>query len=312
MKVTLIGAAGGIGQSLSLLLKINLPVGCELCLYDLNPSTPGIALDLSHIPNKVKVTGYSGSDSLISALENSDIVIITAGIARKPGMERSDLFNANANLIRNLMSSAAHSCPNACFCLITNPLNSLVPLAATVLKQAGVYNPRKLFGVTSLDIIRAESILSQYLQRDIMPGEIQVIGGHSGQTIQPLISRVSGHDLDESEIRSLTQQIQDCGTTVVKAKAGYGSATLAMASAGMRFISSLIRGLKGEENIVECAYVEGGSPYSKFFSQPLRLGKHGWSEAIDPAPFDAQQQRALDAMLPSLREEIALGEKFCG
>ena len=249
MKVAVLGAAGGIGQALALLLKTQLPSGSELSLYDIAPVTPGVAVDLSHIPTDVKIKGFSGEDAT-PALVGADVVLISAGVARKPGMERSDLFNANANLIRNLMSSAAHSCPNACFCLITNPLNSLVPLAATVLKQAGVYNPRKLFGVTSLDIIRAESILSQYLQRDIMPGEIQVIGGHSGQTIQPLISRVSGHDLDESEIRSLTQQIQDCGTTVVKAKAGYGSATLAMASAGMRFISSLIRGLKGEENIV--------------------------------------------------------------
>ena len=310
MKVTLIGAAGGIGQSLSLLLKTNLPDNYELCLYDLNPSTPGVALDLSHIPNRVKVTGYCGNDALIPALENSDIVIITAGIARKPGMEREDLFNANANLIISLISVAAHTCPNACFCLITNPLNSLVPLAAKVLKNAGVYNPRKLFGVTTLDVLRSESILSHYLQRDLMPGELNVIGGHSGHTILPLISHIPNHQLDELEIRSLTQQVQDAGTAVVKAKVGYGSATLAMASAGMRFVNSLIRGLNGEDSVIECAYVESQSRFTKFFSMPLRLGKHGWSETIPLPAFDAQQQAALDRLIPTLNHEIELGENF--
>ena len=75
MKVAVLGAAGGIGQALSLLLKTQLPAGSELSLYDVAPVVPGVAVDLSHIPTAVKVTGF-GADSLNEALVNADIVLI--------------------------------------------------------------------------------------------------------------------------------------------------------------------------------------------------------------------------------------------
>ena len=94
MKVAVLGAAGGIGQALALLLKTQLPNGTELSLYDIAPVTPGVAADLSHIPTAVKVSGFAGEDPS-PALVNADIVLISAGVARKPGMDRSDLFNIN-------------------------------------------------------------------------------------------------------------------------------------------------------------------------------------------------------------------------
>ena len=87
MKVTVLGAAGGIGQALSLLLKTNLPLGSDLALYDVNPVVPGVAVDLSHIPTGVSIKGYVGDD-LENALKGSDIVVIPAGVPRKPGMTR--------------------------------------------------------------------------------------------------------------------------------------------------------------------------------------------------------------------------------
>lgn len=95
MKVAVLGAAGGIGQALALLLKTQLPSGSDLTLYDIAPVTPGVAKDLSHIPTDVRITGFAGEDPT-PALEGADIVLISAGVARKPGMDRSDLFNVNA------------------------------------------------------------------------------------------------------------------------------------------------------------------------------------------------------------------------
>ncbi|MBQ4797002.1 malate dehydrogenase, partial [Pectobacterium versatile] len=85
------------------------------------------------------------------ALEGADIVLMSAGVARKPGMDRSDLFNVNAGIVRNLVSQIARTCPNACIGIISNPVNTTVAIAAEVLEQAGVYNKDKLFGVTTLD-----------------------------------------------------------------------------------------------------------------------------------------------------------------
>lgn len=99
MKVAVLGAAGGIGQALALLLKTQLPSGSELSLYDIAPVTPGVAVDLSHIPTDVKIKGFSGEDAT-PALEGADVVLISAGVARKPGMDRSDLFNVNAGIVK--------------------------------------------------------------------------------------------------------------------------------------------------------------------------------------------------------------------
>ena len=99
MKVSVLGAAGGIGQALSLLLKNELPAGSELALYDVNPVVPGVDVDLSHIPTDVKTTGY-GADELETAMKDSDIVVIPAGVPRKPGMTRDDLFNVNAGIVK--------------------------------------------------------------------------------------------------------------------------------------------------------------------------------------------------------------------
>lgn len=99
MKVAVLGAAGGIGQALALLLKTQLPSGSELSLYDIAPVTPGVAVDLSHIPTAVKIKGFSGENAR-PALEGADVVLISAGVARKPGMDRSDLFNVNAGIVK--------------------------------------------------------------------------------------------------------------------------------------------------------------------------------------------------------------------
>ena len=102
MKVAVLGAAGGIGQALALLLKLQLPAESELALYDIAPVTPGVAKDVSHIPTSVKVEGFAGEDPT-PALKGADVVLISAGVARKPGMDRSDLFNINAGIVRNLI-----------------------------------------------------------------------------------------------------------------------------------------------------------------------------------------------------------------
>jgi malate dehydrogenase len=133
MKVAVLGAAGGIGQALALLLKTQLPSGSELSLYDIAPVTPGVAVDLSHIPTDVKIKGFPVKTP--PALEGADVVLISAGVARKPGMDRSDLFNVNAGIVKNLVQQIAKTCPQACIGIITNPVNTTVAIAAEVLKK---------------------------------------------------------------------------------------------------------------------------------------------------------------------------------
>jgi len=309
MKVAVLGAAGGIGQALALLLKTQLPSGSELSLYDIAPVTPGVAVDLSHIPTAVKIKGFCGEDAT-PALVGADIVLISAGVARKPGMDRSDLFNVNAGIVRNLIQQVAKTCPDACIGIITNPVNTTVAIAAEVLKNAGVYDKNKLFGVTTLDAIRSNTFVAELKGKQPEDIEVPVIGGHSGVTILPLLSQIPDVSFSESEIAALTKRIQNAGTEVVEAKAGGGSATLSMGQAAARFGLSLVRALQGESQVVECSYVEGKGDHARFFAQPVLLGKNGIAELIDIGKLSAFEQQSLDAMLDILRKDIELGEQF--
>jgi len=308
MKVVILGAAGGIGQALGLLLKTELPSGTELSLYDIAPVTPGVAADLSHIPTPVKVEGFSGKDPS-PALLNADIVLISAGVARKPGMDRSDLFNINAGIVKNLVSSCADNCPKALIGIITNPVNTTVAIAAEVLKKKGVYDPSRLFGVTTLDVIRSSTFVAEIYDRNPREVSVPVIGGHSGITILPLLSQ-SGFEFSDEDAAAMTKRIQNAGTEVVDAKAGGGSATLSMGQAAAKFGLSLVRALNGEKDVVECTYVEGSGDLARFFAQPVLLGKNGVEKILDYGDLSEFEQTTLDDALDTLRSDIKIGEEF--
>lgn len=309
MKVSVLGAAGGIGQPLALLLKNALPAGSELACYDVNPVVPGVAADLSHIPTDVKVQGYK-DDQLEAALAGSDIVVIPAGVPRKPGMTRDDLFNVNAGIVQKLVEVGAKACPNACYAIITNPVNSTVPIAAETLKKAGVYNAGKVFGVTTLDVIRSKTFVAELKGKDPVTTQVTVIGGHSGNTILPLLSQIDGVSFTDDELRALTPKIQNAGTEVVEAKAGGGSATLSMADAGARFTLRLAAALQGEKDVVECCYVAVEGKDSEYFAQPVRLGKDGVDEILSYGEISAYEQELYDAMIDELKGNISKGVEF--
>merc|ERR1712095_251094 len=122
-------------------------------------------------------------------------------------------------------------------------------------KKAGVYNPKTIFGVTTLDVVRSNEFIGSLKGIDPADVNCPVVGGHAGITIMPLISQCSpAVEFEPDTLKALTERIQDAGTEVVKAKAGAGSATLSMAYAAARFTDSLIKGMNGQE-VVECAYV---------------------------------------------------------
>ncbi len=308
MKVAVLGAAGGIGQALSLLLKTQLPAGSELSLYDVAPVVPGVAVDLSHIPTDVKVAGF-GADDLNHALSGCDIVLIPAGMPRKPGMDRADLFNVNAGIIRTLAEGIAAHCPKALVGVITNPVNGTVPIVAEVFKKAGTYDAARLFGVTTLDVIRSEAFVAELKGLNVAETVVPVIGGHSGTTILPLLSQVEGVEFSDEEVAALTPRIQNAGTEVVLAKAGGGSATLSMGAAAARFCMSLVKGLQGED-VVDYAYVEGNGEDALFFAQPVRLGVNGVSEILPYGELSAFEEKAKQDMLDTLKADIQEGIDF--
>ncbi|RKF64078.1 Malate dehydrogenase, mitochondrial [Golovinomyces cichoracearum] len=309
-KVAILGAAGGIGQPLSLLLKLN-PLVTDLALYDIRLA-PGVAADVGHINTKSTVTGYGPTPSGLSdALKGAEIVLIPAGVPRKPGMTRDDLFKTNASIVRDLAKAVAKSAPNAKILVISNPVNSTVPICAEVFKKAGVYNPKRLFGVTTLDVVRASRFVSQIKETDPVDEKINVIGGHSGHTIVPLFSQSSHPDLVHNA--ELLKRVQFGGDEVVKAKDGSGSATLSMAMAGARFADSLLKAASGQKGIVEPAFVD--SPLFKeqgveFFASGVELGPEGIEKIHKIGKIAPEEEKLLEVALTELKNNIAKGVSF--
>merc|ERR1719352_1741558 len=302
MKVAVLGAAGGIGQPLAMLCKLSPNID-EVACYDV-VGTPGVAADLSHCPTKAKLTGSlpsagswppSENAGLKEALTGADVVIIPAGVPRKPGMTRDDLFNTNASIVKTLVEGCGKYCPTAVIGVISNPVNSTVPIAAEVLKKMGVYNPKKVCGVTTLDVCRANTFVAENQGMDVNDVNVTVIGGHAGITILPLLSQVPGASFSDE---------------VVKAKAGSGSATLSMAYAGYLFTEGVIKAMRGEE-VVQCAYVESTLTSAQYFASPCKFGPDGGvAEVLPFGPLSSYEQGWLDKLLPDLQKQIDKGVSF--
>jgi len=323
VKAVVLGAAGGIGQPLSLLLK-NSALVDELSLYDV-VNSPGVAADLSHIATPAKVTGYlPADDGLSKALQGADVVVIPAGLPRKPGMTRDDLFNKNASIVRDLIVGIAKTCPKAFILIISNPVNSTVPIAAEVLKQHGVFDPLRLFGVTSLDVVRASTFTAEITgEKDSRKISVPVVGGHSGETIVPLLSQATpAVSIPEDKYPDLVKRIQFGGDEVVKAKDGAGSATLSMAFAGFRFAEAILKAVRGEKGIVEPTFVylpgvPGGEEVQKavggldFFAVPVELGPNGAAKATNPfAGITEKEKELLTIAQDGLKKNIQAGVDF--
>lgn len=308
-KVAILGAAGGIGQSLSMLMKMN-PLVSVLHLYDV-VNTPGVTADISHMDTGAVVRGFLGQQQLEAALTGMDLVVIPAGVPRKPGMTRDDLFKINAGIVRTLCEGIAKCCPKAFVNLISNPVNSTVPIAAEVFKKAGTYDPKRLMGVTMLDVVRANTFVAEVLGLDPRDVDVPVVGGHAGVTILPLLSQVKPPcSFTAEEINYLTDRIQNGGTEVVEAKAGAGSATLSMAYAAVKFADACLRALRGDAGIIECAYVQSQVTELPFFATKVRLGRTGVEEIFPLGPLNEYERSGLEKAKKELAGSIQKGVSF--
>jgi malate dehydrogenase len=317
-KVCVCGGAGGIGQPLSLLMASD-PNVKELCVYDLTIAMvppAGVATDLSHIERKCTVKGYMAEptdaaiDKLEECLTGCHLVLIPAGLPRKPGMTRDDLFAKNADIAKGLVDACAKFCPEAILGMIVNPVNSVVPAMAELYKKKGL-DPLKVIGITTLDVVRANKFVGEAAGKNPSFINIPVVGGHAGKTILPLFSQDKvGKTLEADKIPGLDSHVQDAGTDVVNAKGGKGSATLSMAYAAARFAKSVLAGLSGKRR-VECVYcastVMEGCPY---FAQKVVFGETGITKVLPIGELSEHETKRMEEVKEALKGEIESGTKY--
>jgi len=312
------GGAGGIGQPLSLLMAMH-PLVSELAVQDVTMAMvppAGVAADLGHLEKPANVTGYAidptkpAIDQLEECFTGADLLLVPAGVPRKPGMTRDDLFNINAGIAKGIVESAAKYCPNAILGLIVNPVNTIVPAMAEIYKKKGL-NPLKCIGVTTLDTVRANKFVAQETGKPVSDIQIPVVGGHAGVSILPLFSQDPiGATLSAEAIGRLDPRTQNGGTEVVDAKGGKGSATLSMAYAGARFGYAVLNGLSGTPT-TECAYVQSSVvPELPYFSSKVTFGINGVEKVHELGPMSEHEKTRFVEVCAQLKTEIDKGLEY--
>merc|ERR1712232_868915 len=249
-------------------------------------------------------------DKLGECLSGCSLVLVPAGMPRKPGQTRDDLFKINANIAKEVVEACAKHCPDAVVALIVNPVNSVVPAMAELYKKKGL-DPKKIVGVTSLDCVRANKFVSEITGVDPDDIEVPVIGGHAGVTIMPVFSQDEhASKIPASEIPALDKHVQDAGTDVVNAKAGKGSATLSMAYAGARLGKAVLAGLNGTPT-TECAYVLSDvMPGCPYFTSKVTFGKSGVENVHGIGKLNKYEEARLTEACTALKGEIKSGTDF--
>lgn len=272
------------------------------------------------------------------ALHGSDIVLIPAGVPRRPGMSRDDLFKINAKIVKSLVGATGKFAPDARILIISNPVNSMVPIAVETLKMMGKFQAGKVMGVTMLDLVRAETFLVDFLglqdsskkkglDKGAMDKNITVIGGHSGNTIVPLfLNREFSDALGSQHYGEFIHRVQFGGDEIVKAKNGEGSATLSMALAGYKFTEEILKSIVHEKSQVATipafVYLPGVLNGKKvqdklgkdleYFALPVNL-TNGCVTSVDDKILDhlsSKETQLVKVAVSELIVNIEKGKKF--
>ena len=292
-KISLIGA-GQIGGTLAHLIGLK-ELANEVVLFDVASGiAKGKALDISQSSS---VDGFnvkfSGTDNY-EDIKNSDVIIITAGVPRKPGMSRDDLLGINLKIIKQVAEGIKKNAPNAFVICITNPLDVMV---MAFQKYSGL-SVKKVVGMAGiLDSSRFKLFLSLELKVPVKEIEAMVMGGH-GDTMVPLprFTKVSGKPLLDlvkdgrlslERLEKINQRTRDGGAEIVKFLEK-GSAFYAPAASGVQMAEAY---LKDEKKLLPCAVYLGGEYGVKdiFAGVPVIIGKGG-VEKIEEISLDEKEK----------------------
>ena len=247
-----------------------------------------------------RVIGTNGYDET----KDSDIVIITAGIARKPGMSRDDLLNTNAGIVKSVSEQIAKSSPNAILIIVSNPLDVMCYVA----KEASGFPRERVLGMAGvLDTGRFRAFLAEALDVSVRDIQAMVLGGH-GDTMVPLISytSVSGIPItqlmDKATLDAIVTRTRNGGAEIVK-HLKTGSAYYAPSSGAVQMAEAIVN---DQRRILPCAaWLEGEYGMSGLFlGVPCKLGKNGLEKIIE-VELTIDERSALEKSAEAVREPMA-------
>jgi malate dehydrogenase len=302
-KISVVGA-GNVGATVAQLI-VYKELG-DVIMVDIIEGLPqGKALDL------LEAGPVEGYDSQVTganhyeATADSHIVVITAGIARKPGMSRSDLITTNANIVRAVTEQVVKYSPNAHLIVVSNPLDAMVHLTKHV---SGFPKNRVVGQAGVLDSTRFRTFIAQELKVSVEDTQAFVLGGH-GDTMVPLprYSTVAGipitHLLPQETIDRLVQRTRDGGGEIVNLLKS-GSAFYAPGAAVVQMVEAIV---KDKKRVLPCtAYLEGEYGLRDiYFGVPVKLGAGGVEQIIE-IELTAEERAALQASAKEVEDTITL------
>jgi malate dehydrogenase len=300
-KISVVGA-GNVGATVAQLIAYK-ELG-DVVMVDIIEGLPqGKALDLLEAgPVEGYDTQVTGANHY-EATANSHIVVITAGIARKPGMSRSDLINTNANIVRAVTEQVVKYSPEAYLIVVSNPLDAMVHLAKHV---SGFPKNRVVGQAGVLDSTRFRTFIAQELQVSVEDTQAFVLGGH-GDTMVPLprYSTVAGipitHLLPKETIDRLVQRTRDGGGEIVNLLKS-GSAFYAPGASVVQMVEAIV---KDKKRVLPCtAYLEGEyGLHNIYFGVPVKLGAGGVEQIIE-IELMAEERAALQASATEVEDTI--------
>lgn len=248
-----------------------------------------------------RVIGTNGYEET----KDSDIVVITAGIARKPGMSRDDLLNTNAGIVKSVSEQIAKTSPNAIVIVVSNPLDVMCWVA----KEATGFPKERVIGMAGvLDTARYRAFLATALDVSVRDIQAMVLGGH-GDTMVPLISytTVSGIPItqlmDQATLDAIVDRTRNGGAEIVK-HLKTGSAYYAPSSGAVQMVEAIVN---DQKRILPCsAWLEG--EYGEkgiFLGVPVKLGRNGIEKIIDLS-LTADEKAALAKSAQAVREPMSV------
>ncbi|HEV8700533.1 MAG TPA: malate dehydrogenase [Candidatus Polarisedimenticolia bacterium] len=301
-KVSIIGA-GNVGASAA--ERIALRRLADVVMVDIVEGLPqGKSLDLNEAGPvdgyDIRLTGSNGYEET----RDSDVVVITSGLPRKPGMSRDDLLQKNFEIVKSVTQEVARRSPRAILIVVSNPLDAM---AWTALKVSGFPRERVLGMAGVLDSARMRFFIADALGVSVENTHAFVLGGHGDSMVPlPRYSTVSGIPITEllpkDKIDAIVQRTRDGGIEVVNLLKS-GSAYYAPASSIVQMVQAI---LLDEHKILPCAiYLNGEYGYKDLFiGVPARLGAQGLEKVIE-IKLTAEEKSALDRSAESVRELVS-------
>jgi malate dehydrogenase len=298
-KVTIVGS-GNVGATAA--HWIAAKELADVVLLDVIEGVPqGKGLDLAEaMPIEKRDVSIVGTNDYADTA-GSDVVVITAGIARKPGMSRDDLLNTNYKIMSDVVSKVVAASPKTIIIVVSNPLDAM---AQTAFKQAGLPRERVIGMAGVLDSARFRTFIAQELNVSVENVTAFVLGGH-GDTMVPLArySTVAGIPVTEliapERLAELVQRTRDGGAEIVK-YLKTGSAYYAPSAAATEMVEAI---LKDKKKILPCAaYLQGEYGISGLYiGVPCKLGAGGLEQIIE-IKLTAEEQAALQKSADSVKE----------